>query len=78
MKVAYDPVNGWHIRNDDGTIVSMVTDDAVWERMATRRESKERLTVIALFMDVILENLQAMEDTSYKKWLVDELLRVRS
>lgn len=77
MKVAYGTVNGWHVRSDDGTVISMVTDDAVWERMATRSESKERLTAIALFMDVILENLQAMEDNGYQKWLVDELLRVR-
>lgn len=77
MKVAYDPANGWHVRSDDGIVVSMVTDDAVWERMATRRESKERLTAIAVFMDVIFENLQAMEDSGYQKWLVDELLRVR-
>lgn len=77
MKVAYDPVNGWHVRADDGTVISMVTDDAVWERMAERRESKERLTAIAVFMDVIFENLQSMEDSGYQKWLVDELLRVR-
>lgn len=78
MKVAYDPVNGWHVRSDDGTVISMVTDDAVLERMAERRESKERLTAIAVFMDVIFENLQAMEDSGYQKWLVDELLRVRA
>ena len=60
MKVAYDSVNGWHVRSDDGIVVSMVTDDAVWERMATRLESKERLTAIAVFMDVILGNLQSM------------------
>lgn len=78
MKVAYDSVNGWHVRSDDGTVISMVTDDAVWERMVERRESKERLTAIAVFMDVILGNLQAMEDSGYQKWLVDELLRVRA
>lgn len=77
MKVAYDPANGWCVRSDEGTVVAMVTDDAVRERMAERRESKERLTAIAVFMDVIFENLQAMEDSGYKKWLVDELLRVR-
>lgn len=77
MKVAYDPENSWHVRADDGTVISMITDDAVWERMAERRESKERLTAIAVFMDVIFENLQDMEDSGYKKWLVDELLRVR-
>lgn len=77
MKVAYDPANGWNVRSDDGTVIAMVTDDAVRERMAGRRESKERLTAIAVFMDVIFENLQDMEDSGYRKWLVDELLRVR-
>lgn len=76
MKVIWDTDNGWNVRGDDGTVISIVTDDAVWERMA-KRESKERLTAIAVFMDVIFENLQAMEDSGYQKWLVDELLRVR-
>lgn len=76
MKVIWDTVNGWNVRSDDGTVISMLTDDAVWERMA-KRESKERLCAIAVFMDVILENLQNMEDSGYQKWLVDELLRVR-
>lgn len=78
MKVAYDPANGWHVGRDDGTVISMVTDEAVWERMAERRESRERLTAIAVFMDVIFENLQHMEDSGYQKWLVGELMRVRS
>lgn len=77
MKVKWETVNGWHVSSDDGTVISTVSDDAVWERMA-ERESKERLCAIAVFMDVIFENLQAMEDTGYQKWLVDELLRVRS
>jgi hypothetical protein len=77
MKVKWSTVNGWHVGSDDGTVISTVSDDAVWERM-TERESKERLCAIAVFMDVIFENLQAMEDSGYQKWLVDELLRVRS
>ena len=76
MKVIWDTVNGWNVRSDDGTVISMLTDDAVWERMA-KRESKERLCAIAVFMDVILENLQNRKDSGYQKWLVDELLRVR-
>lgn len=77
MKVKWSTINGWHVSSDDGTVISIVTDDAVWERMA-KRESKERLCAIAVFMDVIFGNIQAMEDGGYQKWLVDELLRVRS
>lgn len=76
MKVIWDTLNGWNVRSDDGEVVSIITDDAVWERM-NGRESRERLCAIAVFMDVILENLQKMEDSGYQKWLVDELLRVR-
>ena len=71
------PENSWHARADDGTVISMIADDAVWERMAERRESEERLTAIAVFMGVIFENLQSMEDSGYRKWLVGELPGVR-
>lgn len=76
MRVKWDAINGWHVSSDDGTVISIVTDDAVWERMV-ERESKERPCAIAVFMDVIFENLQHMEDSGYQKWLVDELMRVR-
>lgn len=77
MKVAWNAIDGWNVSSDDGTVISIVTEDAVQRRML-EKETKERLCAIAVFMDVILENLQSMEDSGYQKWLVDELLRVRS
>lgn len=77
MKVAWNVIDGWHVSSDDGTVLSIVTEDAVQRRML-EKESKERLCAIAVFMDVVFENLQSMEDSGYQKWLVDELLRVRA
>lgn len=76
MKAAWNAIDGWNASSDDGTVLSIVTEDAVQRRML-EKESKERLCAIAVFMDVIFENLQVMEDSGYEKWLVGELLRVR-